>query len=225
MRSQPIYTTFPVLFVLTACSSGSGSAGRSNAGLSGTWVVIHPVTNKTQLTINVSSAGFSVSTPDGERTGLILNSNGATYESRSARGELVTGISARVGGTASSYGAIPFSLSGAWSFVNPNKATDTPVAASINADAWSIGEVGSSARRSWSAARNSSATSMFGDLGGTWSVKQNNIDCVVTLADSNVRIVCADGRKSIEEFNATFDATSGIASGRAGDEEFVARRQ
>ena len=104
---------FSAVVLLSACSAGPGGVASGGQSLNGSWVVTNPTTYKTQLNISISRAGFSVSTPDGERTGIALNSNGATYESRSPNGELVTGVSARVGGATSSYGAIPFSLSGA----------------------------------------------------------------------------------------------------------------
>ena len=208
---------------LAACSGGNSTSSYTPA--SGTWLVTDPVTAKSLLTITVSSSGFSVSTPKGERTSITLNGNSATFESRERKGEVVTGQGTRPAAASANYGSLPFSLVGAWNFVNPNKASDTPVVANMGADAWSIGEVGASSRRTWSTLRQSSSASIFGDLGGVWSVKQSDTDCTVTLAGDNVKILCAEGGKSLEEFNMTFDVAAGKASGRARNEELIARRQ
>lgn len=215
---------------LLACSSGTGSVTQSGntsgtGSLAGTWAIKDPVRNTSRGTVVITGSGFMFSTPDGED--FVINTSGDRFdvETREQKGELTQGRGTRTSAGTATFGAAPFSFAGGWNFVNPNRSSDVPVVASFGPDAWSIGEVGAAPSKTWKATRTSSGSSIFGDLGGSWSLKTPDTDCTVSLLGNNARVICTDDQKAMEELNLTFDVAAGLASGRSRKEEILATKQ
>jgi hypothetical protein len=204
----------------------TAAVDQTTTTLAGTWDIITTDRAGTVSgTIILSADGLQISY-DGTNAAATLSTGTGTWTS-SGR---THGVSFTHSG-ATSAGAIPFSLGGAWTFVSTESSEDR-CTAKLTADSFSntcnVPEV----RLPWleriatqmSAQRTASASSIFGDLGGQWALVAGTAHCAASFSGNVFKVGCSRGNHPPDSITAT--VTGNMVSGVSDSGfEFTAKRR
>lgn len=226
------------LVLLSCGASSTSSPGDADAGalpefdLTGTWDVIATVLGKTpaEVTVEIDAQHLRVTVPTGsfsaQKNGdgfLVVHTDGAGPHQ----------VVVRQLAGALQFGAIPLNLSGAWTARSPegndglgcdatlSKTDFTGLSLGVRLPKW----VGPYDPRAGSAMgqKLSDASSIFGDLGGTWRMTTNQEPiCTFRFERANFNSQCTDGLGGLDitfqrDGTASGTTTSGV--------EFTAKRR
>jgi hypothetical protein len=219
-------------------SPSPGAAGGTS--LAGEWRLVGQYNGgePTRGTLRLGEAEFSLVVTQGARNVIDISAtvDGGTKASVTVtEGGEVTRISGRrEGGSETNLGAMPLPLGGEWALAAVDAGDEGPrgCVATLSTDAPSFGCVRTAGVLDWAAPSDptiehtETAPSMFGDLGGTWTVSDlgsGGSACVVRFEGNALAVECANLAELAGGLAITFDGD--VASGSSRDGlEFSATR-
>jgi hypothetical protein len=214
----------PLSFLaLMACSSGgSGTSGGNNGNvastLNGTWdVLISTMPEETTAVLELSPTSFRL---DGGATHIAVDLSSA---GPSIHGD-INGAMDTIMGTHSSapvdLGQLPFALGGSWilSGSKGGHCTGDVAADAIGINCPNLDEplldvLADPSLRSGRSTeqRTSKLSSIFGELGGEWTVVSHNNNCNVKVQGSEFHAECGEVARARDTITITF--VNGVAAG------------
>lgn len=237
MRLFPFSSFVFLSLALGACgssvSSGTTSSADPKTSLAGTWDVTSSFTGNPSSTragtLTIGKDEFVASWP---RRSLAFHRTGDTMTLTWTTEVDTRNLTVKRSAAALDLGALPLDLGGSWTFTDP---TNGP--GSCNATAggtsfsgacnglnvyWPQPDMNSSANGTRTEAR----TSIFGDLGGVWSLTTaSGAKCDATFEGSVATLSCA-GTSSVLHGSITITFGDGVASGTTSrGVEFAAHRR
>ncbi|HEX8791045.1 MAG TPA: hypothetical protein VF765_08825 [Polyangiaceae bacterium] len=210
-------------------SSGSSSGGGTN-DLTGTWdlVATSPSGGTTSGTLLLGASTFSLDIPS-TGSSLAYSANGSTLTVLWTLDGTADPIDATRAAAAMNLGIIPDDVGGTWSFSSAGSAetctaTLAPSQVSGSCNAYLYGWPNPLPVPipgvTYTAARTQQLSSVFGDLGGTWQVMDNQGgpgSCTATFQGSTFSASCNDATDAFGgTVQLTFNGTT-MASGMTGN--------
>ncbi len=221
-----------LLFVVlaTGCTGGRRTGGGDPVGggggeLAGIWDVVGTQGERAG-DIEIGEGYFRASFGDAHRSQLIFTEEGGTattHWSYTRRGSPIT-IATEHAARAADYGELPLALGGTWRWSHGTNWCDATVedgAATANCDAdfgWTPWPLPKGAYHTGKAVRTSRASSIFGELGGTWVVSYDGVErCTATFAGRSFTCDCPRATSGWIHGYVEVHFSGDVASGLTGD--------